>query len=308
MSVMEKISMIDDAHQSFSVRQQCHLLSLNRSNLYYTRRGESKENLLLMRLLDEEFTRHPFKGVRKMKCYLEDLGYIVNHKRIRRLLRNMGIEAIYPKKKTSQAHPNHKKYPYLLRGLSIEKPNQVWCSDVTYIRLNKSFVYLVAVMDWYSRYVLSWRLSNSLDVSFCIEALEDALMFNPFPEIFNTDQGSQYTSESFTGILSSNDIKISMDGRGRAFDNIFIERLWRSLKYEEVYLNEYESIAEAKKRLKYYFNFYNFARHHQGLENKKPAEVYYGVDMPVDYMNDGENFLVPQKFTPVIHVGPQLQQ
>lgn len=269
--------MIDPEHGRLSVRQQCDLLKLNRSNLYYQGKDEPLENLGYMRLLDEEYTRYPFKGVLRMVEYLNDLGYQVNHKRVRRLLRHMGIIAIYPKKNLSKAHPAHKKYPYLLKGLNINKPNQVWCTDFTYIRLRQGFVYLVAIMDWYSRYVLSWRLSNSMDSSFCIEALEDALLMHSKPYIFNSDQGSQYTSGDFTGLLLANDIKISMDGKGRAFDNIFIERLWRSVKYEEVYIKDYADLIEAKISLEKYFQFYNYERQHQGLKNKKPAELYFKI-------------------------------
>lgn len=274
---MEKTAMIDSNHQHLSLRTQCALLKLGRSNLYYQSSDETPENLEFMRLLDEEYTRYPFKGVLRMVEYLKDLGHKVNQKRVRRLLRQMGIMAIYPKKNFSQAHPAHKKYPYLLKGLLISKVNQVWCTDFTYIRLNHGFVYLVAVMDWHSRYVLSWRLSNSMDASFCIEALEDALLMYGKPNIFNSDQGSQYTSDDFTGLLLANDIRISMDGRGRAFDNIFIERLWRSVKYEEVYIKDYAGLPEAKNSLDNYFQFYNYERQHQGLENKKPAEIYFDI-------------------------------
>jgi len=309
MSVKEKLAMIDREHTSLSLRQQCKLLELHRSNLYYVEAQEREENLDLMRLLDEEYTRHPFKGVLRMKAYLDDLGRRVNIKRIRRFLRLMGLEAIYPKKNLSQSNPAHKKYPYLLKDLVIEKPNQVWCTDITYVRLAQGFMYLVAVMDWYSRYVLSWRLSNSLDSSFCIEALEDALMMYGFPEIFNSDQGVQFTSEAFTGLLLANDIKISMDAKGRAFDNIFIERLWRSVKYEEVYLKEYFSAKEAKMGLDGYFKFYNYERHHQALDYKKPAEVYFNKIIPVDYINCVDNsLLVPRKVTHTINMGPQVQQ
>lgn len=285
MSILEKKAMLDLNYSRLSLRQQCKLLELNRSSTYYQPAGESEYNLLLMQLLDEEYTRHPFKGVIKMVKYLREQGHFVNHKRVRRLLRLMGLEAIYPKKRNlSEAHPAHKKYPYLLKELNINLPNQVWCTDITYVRLTQGFIYLVAIMDWYSRYVLSWRMSNSLDASFCIEALEDALMIYGSPEIFNSDQGVQFTSEEFTNILLSKDIKISMDGRGRAFDNIFIERLWRSVKYEEVYLCDYSSVKEAKDRIGRYFQFYNYERHHQALDYKKPAEIYFG-GLPVDYMN-----------------------
>ena len=269
--------MINVEHKSLSVRRQCALINLERSSLYYHGSEESYENLELMRLLDEEYMRHPFKGVLRMVEYLSDLDHIVNPKRVRRLLRSMGIMAIYPKRNLSKAHPAHKKYPYLLKGMDINKANQVWCTDFTYIRLNQGFVYLVAVMDWYSRYVLSWRLSNSMDASFCIEALEDALLAYGKPVIFNSDQGSQYTCDDFIELLLANDITISMDGKGRAFDNIFIERLWRSVKYEEVYIKDYANMVEAKNSLAKYFQFYNYERHHQGLEYKKPAEVYFDI-------------------------------
>lgn len=309
MRLEEKLTMIDKSHLSLSIRQQCQLIGLTRSNLYYSATGESEENLLLMRLLDEEYTRHPFKGVLRMEAYLRDLGYCVNTKRVRRLLRLMGLEAIYPKRNLSKANQGHKKYPYLLNGLTISRPNQVWSTDITYIRLSQGFVYLVAVMDWYSRYVLSWRLSNSMDSTFCIEALEDALMIYGFPDIFNTDQGAQFTSEAFTGLLLANKIKISMDAKGRAFDNIFIERLWRSVKYEEVYLKDYTTVKEAKTGLSHYFNFYNFARHHQHLDYKKPAEIYLNKKIPVDYVNTVDNcLLVPRTVTHSIHMGPQVQQ
>ena len=216
-----------------------------------------------------------------MVKYLADLGHHVNQKRVRRLLRLMGLMAIYPKRKNlSKPHPDHKIYPYLLKGLEVTCPNQVWCTDITFVRLRAGFIYLVAVMDWYSRYVLSWRVSNSLDATFCVEALQDALLYNGCPDIFNTDQGSQFTSEAFTEVLLAKKIQISMDGRGRAFDNIFIERLWRTVKYEEVFLHDYCSIAEAKEKLRNYFEYYNYQRHHQGLEYKKPAEVYFGKKLP----------------------------
>lgn len=301
MSAKEKLAIIDKSHENLSLRQQCQLLELHRSNLYYVVSQESEENLYLMRLLDEEYTRHPFKGVLRMEAYLRDLGYCVNTKRVRRLLRLMGLEAIYPKRNLSQSNPAHKKHPYLLKGLVIDKPNQVWCTDITYIRLVQGFVYLVAIMDWYSRYVLSWRLSNSLDSLFCIEALEDALMIYGFPEIFNSDQGVQFTSEALTGLLLANDIKISMDAKGRVFDNIFIERLWRSVKYEEVYIKDYSSVKEAKDGLDSYFKFYNIERHHQHLAYKKPAEVYFNKKLPVGYMNCVDNsLLVPHKISHTI--------
>jgi putative transposase len=308
MSLEDKRAMLEVNHPKLSARKQCQLIGLNRSNLYYEAKEESQENIDLMRLLDEEYTRHPFKGVRRMVVYLREFGHWVNEKRIRRLLRLMGLEAVYPKRNVSKSNSKHRKYPYLLKELEIIKPNQVWCADITYIRLFQGFIYLVAIMDWYSRYVLSWRLSNSLDSSFCLEALADALMFYGFPEIFNSDQGVQFTSEGFTGLLLSNGIRISMDGKGRAFDNIFIERLWRSVKYEEVYLHEYNSIAQAKVGLKKYFEFYNFERHHQHLDYKKPAEMYFNKIIPVHYVNNVDNnLLVPRKVTHIINMGTQVQ-
>lgn len=282
MNMLEKKALLDAGLQRLSIRQQCELLDLNRSSIYYDVQPETPYNLLLMRLLDEEYTRHPTKGVIKMVKYLADLGHHVNHKRVRRLLRIMGLMAVYPKPKNlSKRHPEHKIYPYLLKDLTVCRPNQVWCCDITYIRLKAGFIYLVAVMDWYSRYVLGWKISNSLDTSFCVEALQDALLYYGCPEIFNTDQGSQFTSEAFTGILLANGIKISMDGRGRAFDNIFIERLWRTVKYEEVFLHDYKSIGDAKEQLEKYFKYYNYERHHQALDYKKPAEIYFNKNLPV---------------------------
>lgn len=304
MSLTDKLNIIEENHKKLSIRQQCDLIGLNRSNYYYKQSEETNYNIQLMNLLDEEYTRYPFKGVLKMVVYLRDLGYVVNPKRIRRLLRLMGLEAIYPKKNLSKANIKHKKYPYLLKDLIITTPNQVWSADITYVRLKKGFIYLVAIIDWYSRYVLSWKISNSLDAGFCIEALEEALLMYGFPEIFNTDQGSQFTCENFINLLLANNIKVSMDAKGRAFDNIFIERLWRTVKYEEIYLKDYSSIAEAKSKLGIYFNFYNNARHHQALNYKKPAEIYF-AGKPMDYVNCGYNFI--NKVTPSINVGPQAQ-
>lgn len=226
-----------------------------------------------MRLIDEEYTRHPFRGSRRMRDYLQDQGQRVCRDRVRRLMRLLGLEAIYPKKRLSLGNQEHRKYPYLLRGLTIRQPNYVWCSDITYIRLKGGFVYLTAVMDWASRLVLSWELSNTLDSEFCIRALDRALERGK-PRIFNTDQGSQYTSDGFTNRLQEASVQISMDGRGRAFDNIMIERLWRSVKYEEVYLKEYASVCECREELGKYFDFYNEERRHQGLGRRTPREVY----------------------------------
>ena len=228
-----------------------------------------------MRLLDEQYTRTPFYGTRKMTAWLQTQGYEVNRKRVTRLLRMMGLEAIYPKPRLSMAGTGEQRYPYLLRDVSITHRNQVWSCDITYIRLQRGFVYLMAIIDWFSRYVLSWEVSITLDTSFCLEALDRALRIAT-PEIFNTDQGVQFTSAEFTNRLKAADIRISWDGRGRAFDNIFVERLWRSVKYEEVYLKDYQSVPEAVSNLRHYFTFYNHDRLHQALDYKTPAEVYIG--------------------------------
>jgi putative transposase len=253
--------------------RQCELTDLARSSYYYRAADENEENVRLMRLLDEQYTRTPYYGIRRMTAWLQASGHGVNHKRVARLMRRMGLEAIYPKPRLSQGGPEHKIYPYLLSGLAIRRPNQVWCSDITYIRLRQGFVFLVAIMDWFSRYVLAWEVSVTMDTSFCLSALAWALRHGK-PEIFNTDQGSQFTSEDFTGKLTSAGIHISMDGRGRVFDNIFIERLWRSVKVEEVYLKDYESVAIAVASLGAYFTFYNQERLHQSLGYRTPATVY----------------------------------
>jgi putative transposase len=267
--------MIEAEHPVLSVRRQCDLLVLARSGLYYEPQGESPENLALMRLLDEAYTAWPFYGVRKMTAHLAREGQAVNVKRVRRLMRLMGLEAIYPRKRLSVPGEGHKRYAYLLRGVEIVRPDQVWSADITYIRLRRGFLYLAAILDWYSRYVLSWTLSSSLDAAFCVWALEEALARGR-PEVFNTDQGVQFTSEGFTGILESRGIAISMDGRGRVFDNIFSERLWRTVKYEEVYLKDYADPREAREGLRAYFRFYNEQRPHQALDYRTPAEVYEG--------------------------------
>lgn len=267
--------MIEPKHPSLSIRRQCELLDLTRSGLYYEPRGESSENLKLMRLIDEAYTRWPFYGVLRMTAWLRREGHAVNPKRIRRLMRLMGLEAIYAKPRLSASEKAHKRYPYLLRNAVIERADQVWSTDITYIRLRGGFVYLVAILDWHSRYVLSWELSNNLENEFCVRALEAALARGR-PEIFNTDQGMQFTSEAFTGVLEGCEIAISMDGRGRAFDNIFSERLWRTVKYEEVYLKDYADIEEARRELRRYFRFYNQERLHQSLSYHTPAEVYEG--------------------------------
>ena len=267
--------MINREDTEFSVRKQCQLLQVSRSSLYYHSTGESPENLHLMRLLDEQYTRAPYYGVLKMTAYLRQLGYEVNSKRIRRLLRLMGLEAIYQKPRLSQANPDHKVYPYLLRRVPIVRCDQVWSTDITYIRLSSGFVYLMAVIDWYSRYVLGWALSTTLESDFCIEAVAKCLMKGQC-EIFNTDQGSQFTTPRFTQPLLDKGIKVSMDGRGRALDNIFVERLWRTVKYDYVYLHDIQTVSEARAGFVVYFNDYNNIRLHQALQYKTPAQVYFG--------------------------------
>jgi len=276
LSVPEKRQCIEAEHPQLSIGRQCELIDLSRASYYRQPETESDENLALMRIIDEEYTRHPFYGSRKLKKYLNDLGYAVNRKRVQRLMRKMGIASIAPKPFTSKPGPGHKIYPYLIRDLEINRPDQVWCSDFSYIRMKGGFVYLTVVMDWHSRYVLSWELSVTMDDHFCVSALGRALRGNSRPEIFNTDQGSQYTGHDFTQILKDHDIDISMDGKGRAMDNIMIERLRRSVKYEDIYVKEYSSIAELQRGLKIYFNFYNHERPHQSFNYNTPAEMYYG--------------------------------
>jgi putative transposase len=266
--------MIESQHSALSVRQQCQLLGLSRAGLYYQPVGESAENLRFMQLMDEAYTQRPFYGVRKMAAHLRRAGEQVNPKRVRRLMRQMGLEAIYPRKRLSLAGEGHKRHPYLLRGLLIDQPDQVWCADITYLRLRRGFLYLTVVMDWHSRYVLSWELSRTLEADFCLQALQEALCRGA-PEIFNTDQGVQFTCEAFTGALEMYGVRISMDGRGRCYDNIFVERLWRTVKYEEIYLSDYAGPVEARQGLKAYFRFYNEQRPHQALEYRTPAEVYF---------------------------------
>jgi putative transposase len=266
---------VELAHPDFSVRRQCELLGVNRAGLYYQPRGESEENLRLVRLLDEQYTRTPFYGRRRMRVWLRDQGYEVNPKRVARLMDLIGIAAIYPKPKLSAPGDGHRIYPYLLEGVEVNRVNQVWSTDITYIRMAHGFVYLVAVMDWYSRFVLSWALSVTMELPFCLEALDRAFGWGQ-PEIFNSDQGSQFTSEKFTGVLEGRSIAVSMDGRGRCLDNIFIERLWRSLKYEEVYLRDYRFVPEARAGIARYFQFYNYERPHQSLEYQTPAAFYRG--------------------------------
>ena len=265
---------IERENGSISIKRQCELLSLNRSGVYYQAVPEKAENLDLKRMIDEQFMETPFYGSRQMTRHLIRQGFLVSRKRVQRLMRLMGFCAIYQKPRTSDPHPEHKIYPYLLRDLAIDHPQQVWCADITYIPMKKGFLYLIAVMDWYSRKVLSWRLSNSMDQEFCIEALEEALQRYNIPGIFNTDQGSQFTALSFTNVLTNNNIKISMDGKGRWMDNVFIERLWRSLKYECVYLHAFENGSEARKYIGNWILFYNTQRPHSTFAGQTPFEIY----------------------------------
>lgn len=256
--------------------RQCELTGLARSSLYYVPVEESIEDLELMRQIDEQYTRTPFYGSRRMVVELRKLGWIVNRKRVQRLMRQMGLEAIYPKPRLSKPAPGQKIYPYLLRGVKIDRPNQVWSTDITYVRLRGGFVYLVAILDWYSRYVLSWEVSMTLDTSFCLSALDWALTKGK-PQIFNSDQGAQFTSVDFTDRLTEEGIRISMDGRGRALDNVFVERLWRTVKWEEIYLKDYTDVTDAIDNLSRYFPFYNAERPHQALSYQTPETVFYGV-------------------------------
>lgn len=267
-------SLIEADNNLISISKQCELLGISRSGYYYEPAQESQTNLDIMRLLDAQYTQIPFYGVLRMHQYINSLGYVVNKKRIRRLLRLMGLMAIYPKKNLSKTNPESKIYPYLLKNMAIERPNQVWSTDITYIPMEKGFLYLVAVIDWYSRYVISWRLSNTMESTFCIEALQESLNKGK-PDIFNTDQGSQFTSNNFTNCLLDNHIKISMDGKGRCLDNVFVERLWRTVKQEYVYINSIKDGKELWHGLDSYFKFYNEKRMHQSLDYKTPAQVYW---------------------------------
>lgn len=251
-------------------------MDLPRSTFYYRPAGESEENFRIMNLLDEIYTDRPFYGSRKMRVELGRNGVHVNRKRVARLMRVMGLEAIYPKPRTSQPHPEHRVYPYLLRNRTITRPNEVWAADLTYIRMDRGFMYLTAIIDWASRYVLSWALSNTMDVGFCLRALEEAFDRHGKPEIFNSDQGSTFTSIAFTDLLKAKEVQISMDGRGRVHDNIFVERLWRSLKYEDIYLHDYANPPELEAGVDHYFRFFNEERPHQSLGYRTPAEVYKG--------------------------------
>jgi putative transposase len=275
-SAEDRRPLVEVDHPDLSVRRQCELLGLNRSTLYYEPTGATPEDLRLMRLIDEQYTACPFYGSRRMTQWLTRRGEEVNRKRVQRLMRTMGLEAIYPKPRLSAAGRGHKIYPYLLRGVTIERPDQVWSTDITYVPLPSGFMYLAAVLDWYSRYVIAWRLSNTLDGGFCLEMLEDALRTG-CPEVFNTDQGVQFTAEAFTGRLLSAGVAVSMDGRGRALDNVFVERLWRTVKYEDIYIRGYEAVSELQRGLARYFAFYNRERLHQSLGYETPAVVYRGA-------------------------------
>ena len=272
--------LLDKTDQSMSFRKQCVLLDISRAGLYYEPKSESGYNLELMNIIDEEYTAHPDMGIPSMTAYLRSKGKKCGPKRVRRLMRMMGLEAIYPKPRTSIPNKQHEIYPYLLKDVEISYPNQVWSSDITYIRLKHGYAYLVAIMDWYSRKVLSWRLSNTMDVGFCCETLEEALLFYGTPEIFNSDQGSQFTSSVYIGQLKEKGISISMTGKGRALDNVFIERLWRTVKYGNVYIKGYEAIPEATEGLKEYFEYYNERRLHSSLGDKCPDMIYYGESYP----------------------------
>ena len=255
-SVADRRFLVDKKHSQISISRQCELLQISKGSLYYKAKPIDSYTLILMDLLDEQHTRTPFYGSRRLTAYLNTLGHPVNRKRVQRLMKLMRIEAIYPKPKMTKRNEKHKIYPYLLKDVVIDRPDHVWSTDITYIRIGNGFMYLTAVIDWFSRYVLSWRLSNTLENTFCIEVLEDALDLSK-PEIFNTDQGSQYTSTKFLSILKKKDIRISMDSKGRAPDNVFVERLWRTIKYEEVYLKDYRTMREAQSSLKAFINFYN---------------------------------------------------
>lgn len=275
LTIDQRRLMIEPNNPNLSITKQCQLLGMNRASYYYIPKPETELNLLLMELIDRQYTKRPTYGVPTMTAFLRRKGYKVNRKRVRRLMRKMSLVAIYAKPRTSIPNDKHSIYPYLLNNLNINSPNQVWCADITYIRLNRGFLYLFAIMDWFSRYVVSWELSNTLDNQFCIDGLDKALD-NTKPTIFNTDQGSQFTSKKFTSILEDKDIKISMDGRGRVFDNIFVERLWRTVKQEEVYIHEYKDGIDAYLSLENYFQFYNQERLHSTLGYSPPSEIYYG--------------------------------
>jgi putative transposase len=289
MSTSDRKGMLEREHAVLSIRRQCALLSLARSGVYRLQPANDDEDLVLLRRLDELFLAYPFLGSRRMRAMLRAEGRAVNRKRVRRLMRKLGIQALGPKPRTTKPAPGHRIYPYLLRGLAIERPNQVWCADITYIPIGRGFLYLVAVMDWASRAVLAWRLSNTMDAGFCVAALEDALAQHGRPEIFNTDQGSQFTGQAFTGALQAAGIRISMDGCGRWMDNVFIERLWRSLKHEDVYLKGYADGREAKAGIGEWIAFYNGVRPHMAHGGRTPMAVWRdGATAPSTYPQDSQ--------------------
>lgn len=268
--------MIEPHHPRLTIRRQCELVGISRSAFYAPAAAETPLNLSLMRLIDEQFLETPWYGSRQLARHLRRHGHTVGRKRIRRLMRKMGLQAVYQRPKTTVPHPEHKKWPYLLRNLDIVRPNHVWCADITYIPMRRGFLYLVAVMDWASRRVLAWRLSNTMDVDFCIAAVEEAMTRHGRPEIFNTDQGSQFTSLEFTSVLLAAGISTSMDGKGSWRDNVFVERFWRSIKYEEVYLKAYETVRESRSSISNYIDFYNSGRPHSSLDGRTPDEAYFG--------------------------------
>jgi putative transposase len=289
MSKPDRERMLARPHPVLSIRRQCVLLSLTRSGVYRPKAANDEADLALLRRLDELFLAYPFLGSRRMRAMLRAEGFAVNRKRVRRLMRQLGIVALGPKPRTTKPAPGHRIYPYLLRDMVIDRPNQVWCSDITYIPIGRGFLYLVAIMDWASRTVLAWRLSNTMDAGFCVAALEDALARFGKPAIFNTDQGSQFTGAAFTGALAAAGIRISMDGRGRWMDNVFIERLWRSLKYEDVYLKGYADGREARNGIGNWIAFYNHVRPHQALGNRTPMAVWRdGMTSPSTYPHDSQ--------------------
>jgi len=312
--VEQRRAVVNRRHPSLSVVRQCKLLGISRSGLYYQPAGVSEKDLTLMKLIDRQYLATPFYGARRMAVWLKNQSYKVNRKHVCRLMAIMGLKAIYRHPRTSKPAAGNKVYPYLLSGMERTRPNQVWSADITYIPMARGFLYLVAIIDWYSRYVLSWRLSNTMDVDFCVDALEEALRKGR-PDIFNTDQGSQFTSEAFTGLLQRHGVKISMDGKGSYSDNLFIERLWRTVKYEEVYLKAYQDAREARVGISAYFRFYNAERPHQALGYRTPAEVFIlntaegFTSMPVEETYGGViESLIPD--TPIIDLlgtaGPSL--
>ena len=297
MSRTDRLKMIARPHPEFSIIEQCALLKVPRSTLYYKPEPVSDEELKLMRRIDEIYTKWPFYGSRRLVEELRGEGHVVNRERVTRLMRLMGIEAIYQKPNTSRKHPSHKIYPYLLKNLTIDRSNQVWCADITYIPMAKGWVYLVAIMDWYSRRVLAWRLSITMETGFCVEALQEALEKHGSPEIFNTDQGVQFTAAAFIETLAARGVLISMDGKGRFLDNIFIERLWRSLKYEEVFIKAYASVAEARRSIGAWLNFYNDERKHQALGYRTPSQIFAATPA-CGYVHNAS----------ALHTSPQAQQ